>query len=127
MLIFKVELVQIENRKAGEKNDPELLKFAQGYKDEGNGHFKEGRNQQAVQVYMNGVEHIEKIREPTRAPTPTARSSSSASDRHRISTQNIPSSEESSRDTTSLTRLRRIQLTVATNQSRVSPLLTAES
>lgn len=36
MLIFKVELVQIKNRKAGEKTDPELLKFAQGYKDEGN-------------------------------------------------------------------------------------------
>lgn len=43
-LIFKVELVQIKDRKAGEKSDPDLLKFAQGYKDEGNGHFKEGKN-----------------------------------------------------------------------------------
>lgn len=46
-------------------SDEELLKFAQGYKDEGNGHFKEGKNQQAKQVYLNGVEHIEKIREAT--------------------------------------------------------------
>lgn len=64
-LIFVVELVQIKNQKAGEKSDEELLKFAQGYKDEGNGHFKEGKNQQATQVYLNGIEHVEKIRKPT--------------------------------------------------------------
>jgi len=44
--------VQIKDRKAGEKSDPELLKLAQQYKDDGNGHFKEGKNQEAVQVYM---------------------------------------------------------------------------
>lgn len=64
-LIFKVELVQIGDREAGQKSDEELLKFALGYKDEGNGLFKAGSNQTAVQVYLNGVEHVEKIREPT--------------------------------------------------------------
>ena len=64
-LTFTVELVQINQRKPGQKSDPDLLKFAQGYKDEGNGHFKEGKNMQAVQVYLNGIEHIEKTAEPT--------------------------------------------------------------
>lgn len=35
------------------------MKLAQGYKDEGNGHFKAGKNQDAVDVYLKGVDNIE--------------------------------------------------------------------
>ena len=43
-LIFKVELVQIGDRKMGELSDEELLKLATDFKNEANGFFKEGKN-----------------------------------------------------------------------------------
>ena len=58
-LIFKVELVKIGDRMAGQKSDVELLKLAQEKKDEGNGHFKAGKNKEAKESYLEGVDHME--------------------------------------------------------------------
>ena len=49
----------------GQKSDEELVKAATDFKNEGNGFFKEGKNQEAATVYLKGIGEIEDVREST--------------------------------------------------------------
>lgn len=49
----------------GELSDEELVKLATEFKNEANELFKGGKNQDATQKYLKGIDEIVKVRTPT--------------------------------------------------------------
>lgn len=64
-LIFKVEIVQIDQRKAKKfmVSDEDLYKQALELKDKGNGHFKAKEHEQAISLYKEAIFKINKMEE----------------------------------------------------------------
>ena len=67
-LIFKVEIVQIDSRKAKKfmVSDEDLYKQGLELKDKGNGHFKAKEHEQAVSLYREALIKLNKMEEPTK-------------------------------------------------------------